>query len=59
MQEKGALPYEGYIIDTKIAIQAIMPEVVMIVTHRAVAGRNEGDGSIERKWDTQIQVGCR
>ena len=25
VQEKGALPYEGYVTDTKIAIQAIMP----------------------------------
>jgi hypothetical protein len=27
VQEKGALLYEGYVTDTKIAIQAIMPEV--------------------------------
>jgi hypothetical protein len=27
VQEKGALPYAGYVTDTKIAIQAIMPEV--------------------------------
>ena len=27
VQEKGALPYEGYVTDTKIAFQAIMPEV--------------------------------
>ncbi len=27
VQQKGALPYNGYLTDTKIAIQAIMPEV--------------------------------
>jgi hypothetical protein len=27
VQKKGAVPYEGYVTDTKIALQAIMPEV--------------------------------
>ena len=27
VQQKGALPYDGYVTDTKISIQAIMPEV--------------------------------
>jgi hypothetical protein len=34
VQEKGALPYEGYVTDTKIAIQAIMPEVYEPVPER-------------------------
>jgi hypothetical protein len=27
VQQKGALPYDGYVTDTKITLQAIMPEV--------------------------------
>lgn len=37
VQEKGALPYEGYVTDTKIAIQAIMPEVYEPVPGEVVA----------------------
>jgi len=36
-QEKGALPYEGYVTDTKIVIQAIMPEVYEPVPGEVVA----------------------
>ena len=37
VQEKGALPYEGYVTDTRIAIQAIMPEVYEPVPGEVVA----------------------
>ena len=37
VQEKGALPYEGYITNTKIAIQAIMPAVYEPVLGEVVA----------------------
>ena len=37
VQEKGALPYEGYVTDTKIAIQAIMPAVYEPVLGEVVA----------------------
>ena len=37
VQERGALPYEGYVTDTKIAIQAIMPEVDEPVPGEVVA----------------------
>ena len=37
VQEKGALPYEGYVTNTKIAIQAIMPEVYEPVPGEVVA----------------------
>ena len=37
VQEKGALPYEGYVTDTKIAIQATMPEVYEPVPGEVVA----------------------
>ena len=37
VQEKGALPYEVYVTDTKIAIQAIMPEVYEPVPGEVVA----------------------
>jgi hypothetical protein len=37
VQEKGALPYDGYVTDTKIAIQAIMPEVYEPIPGEMVA----------------------
>jgi hypothetical protein len=37
VQQKGALPYEGYVTDTKIALQAIMPEVYEPVPGEMVA----------------------
>ena len=37
VQEKGAQPYEGYVTDTKIAIQAVMPEVYEPVPGEVVA----------------------
>jgi hypothetical protein len=37
VQEKGALPYDGYVTDTKIALQAIMPEVYEPIPGEMVA----------------------
>ena len=37
VQHKGALPYDGYVTDTKVAIQAIMPEVYEPVPGEMVA----------------------
>jgi len=37
VQRKGALPYAGYVTDTKVAIQAIMPEVYEPVPGELVA----------------------
>lgn len=37
VQQKGALPYNGYVTDTKIALQAIMPEVYEPVPGEMVA----------------------
>ncbi|GGG86567.1 hypothetical protein [Edaphobacter dinghuensis] len=37
VQKKGALPYNGYVTDTKVAIQAIMPEVYEPVPGELVA----------------------
>jgi hypothetical protein len=37
VQKKGAMPYNGYVTDTKIAIQAIMPEVYEPVPGELVA----------------------
>ncbi len=37
VQQKGALPYDGYVTDTKIALQAIMPEVYEPVPGEMVA----------------------
>jgi len=37
VQKKGALPYNGYVTDTKVALQAIMPEVYEPVPGELVA----------------------
>lgn len=37
VQRKGAMPYNGYVTDTKVAIQAIMPEVYEPVPGEMVA----------------------
>jgi hypothetical protein len=37
VQEKGALPYSGYVTDTKIALQAIMPDVYEPVPGEMIA----------------------
>lgn len=37
VQRKGAMPYDGYVTDTKLAIQAIMPEVYEPVPGELVA----------------------
>jgi hypothetical protein len=37
VQEKGAMPYEGYVTDTKVALQAIMPEVYEPIPGEMVA----------------------
>lgn len=37
VQAKGALPYDGYVTDTKIALQAIMPEVYEPIPGEMVA----------------------
>ena len=37
VQRKGALPYDGYVTDTKVAIQAIMPEVYEPIPGEMVA----------------------
>lgn len=37
VQEKGALPYNGYVTDTKVALQAIMPEVYEPIPGEMVA----------------------
>ena len=37
VQQKGALPYGGYVTDTKVALQAIMPEVYEPIPGEMVA----------------------
>lgn len=37
VQQKGALPYDGYVTDTKVALQAIMPEVYEPIPGEMVA----------------------
>jgi hypothetical protein len=37
VRQKGALPYDGYVTDTKIALQAIMPEVYEPIPGEMVA----------------------
>lgn len=37
VQQKGALPYNGYVTDTKVALQAIMPEVYEPIPGEMVA----------------------
>lgn len=37
VQDKGALPYNGYVTDTKVALQAIMPEVYEPIPGEMVA----------------------
>src|SRR6516164_1280196 len=68
VQEKGALPYEGYVTDTKIAIQAIMPEVYEPVPGAVVAfglsleNSDFGNGALSlrayllRIWCTNLAI---
>ena len=68
MQEKGALPYEGYVTDTKIAIQAIMPEVYepvpgeMVAYRLSVENSDFGNGALSvhayllRIWCTNLAI---
>jgi len=68
VQEKGALPYEGYVTDTKIAIQAIMPEVYEPVPGEVVAfglsleNSDFGNGALSlrayllRIWCTNLAI---
>lgn len=37
VQEKGALPYNGYVTETKVALQAIMPEIYEPIPGEMVA----------------------
>ena len=37
VRQKGALPYDGYVTDTKVALQAIMPEVYEPIPGEMVA----------------------
>jgi hypothetical protein len=68
VQEKGALPYEGYVTDTKIGIQAIMPEVYELVPGEVVAyglsleNSDFGNGALSvrayllRIWCTNLAI---
>lgn len=68
VQEKGALPYEGYVTDTKIAIQAIMPEVYEPIPGEVVAyglsleNSDFGNGALSvrayllRIWCTNLAI---
>jgi len=68
VQEKGALPYEGYVTDTKIAIQAIMHEVYEPVPGEVVAyglsleNSDFGNGALSvrayllRIWCTNLAI---
>jgi len=68
VQEKGALPYEGYVTNTKIAIQAIMPEVYEPVPGEVVAyglsleNSDFGNGALSvrgyllRVWCTNLAI---
>jgi len=68
VQEKGALPYQGYVTDTKIAIQAIMPEVYEPVPGEVVAyglsleNSDFGNGALSvraylmRIWCTNLAI---
>jgi len=65
---EGALPYEGYVTDTKIAIQAIMPEVYEPVPGEVVAfglsleNSDFGNGALSlrayllRIWCTNLAI---
>ena len=37
VQRKGALPYDGYVTNTKVAVEAIMPEVYVPIPGEMVA----------------------
>ena len=68
VEEKGALPYEGYVTDTRIAIQAIMPEVYEPVPGEVVAyglsleNSDFGNGALSvrayllRIWCTNLAI---
>ena len=68
VQRKGALPYDGYVTDTKVAIQAIMPEVYEPVPGEMVAyglsleNSDFGNGALSirayllRIWCTNLAI---
>ena len=68
VQHKGALPYDGYVTDTKVAIQAIMPEVYEPVPGEMVAyglsleNSDFGNGALSirayplRIWCTNLAI---
>lgn len=68
VSEKGAVPYEGYVTDTKIAIQAIMPEIYEPIPGEVVAyglsleNSDFGNGALSirayllRIWCTNLAI---
>jgi hypothetical protein len=68
VNEKGAVPYEGYVTDTKIAIQAIMPEIYEPIPGEVVAyglsleNSDFGNGALSirayllRIWCTNLAI---
>ena len=68
VQNKGAVPYEGYVTDTKIAIQAIMPEIFEPIPGELVAyglsleNSDFGNGALSirayllRIWCTNLAI---
>ena len=68
VQEKGALPYQGVVTDTKIAIQAIMPEIYEPIPGELVAyglsleNSDFGNGALSlrayllRIWCTNLAI---
>jgi hypothetical protein len=68
VHNKGAVPYEGYVTDTKIAIQAIMPEIFEPIPGELVAyglsleNSDFGNGALSirayllRIWCTNLAI---
>lgn len=68
VHERGAVPYEGYVTDTKIAIQAIMPEIYEPIPGEVVAyglsleNSDFGNGALSirayllRIWCTNLAI---
>ena len=68
VQRKGALPYDGYVTDTKVAIQAIMPEVYepipgeMVAYGLSLENSDFGNGALSvrayllRIWCTNLAI---
>src|ERR1700677_1637004 len=68
VQQKGALPYDGYVTDTKIALQTLMPEVYepipgeMVAYGLSLENSDFGNGALSvwayllRIWSSNLAI---